>query len=413
MPWPAGRTCIVQLTGELGPPPERVLNLWGLDELRGIAVRGDSLELGPLTTYAELRRSPACRGHVPALVDAAATIGAAQIQNRGTIGGNVMNASPAGDTLPVLLALDAVLVLGGATGEREVAAIDFWPAYRRTAARPDELLVRIRVPLAADREQRFRKVGTRRAQAISKVVVAAAWRGRGPVAGRADRHRLGRAHAHPGRGRGGRARGPSPDPGHRSRPPSRRSGTRSSRSTTSARRPPTGARPRAVSSAACWPMPQGSRTRRAREVRRDRARGQPVRQAVDPPRARGPWARPPRPRPDRGRLAGGRVRGGLHGRRQLVRRRDRHDEEHGVRARAGAPDRGHRGLRDGARQPLPGGGAGRACDDHDPRARVGATRDAEPARRPMRSGAPAGRRGPRSSRPMRAASPWTAGSRTW
>jgi xanthine dehydrogenase small subunit len=174
-----GTDLIVQLTGELGPPPERVMNLWGLDELRGIAVRDDCLELGPLTTYAELRRSPACRGHAPALVDAAATIGAAQIQNRGTIGGNVMNASPAGDTLPVLLALDAVLVLGGATGEREVAAIDFWPAYRRTAARPDELLVRIRVPLAADREQRFRKVGTRRAQAISKVVVAAAWRGPG------------------------------------------------------------------------------------------------------------------------------------------------------------------------------------------------------------------------------------------
>ena len=61
-----------------------------------------------------------------------------------------------------------------------MAAADFWPAYRRTAARPDELLVRIRIPLAADREQRFRKVGTRRAQAISKVVVAAAWRGRGP-----------------------------------------------------------------------------------------------------------------------------------------------------------------------------------------------------------------------------------------
>ena len=175
-----GTDLIVQLTGELGQPPERVLNLWGLDELRGIEVRGDSLELGPLTTYAEIRRSPACSGHVPALVDAAATIGAAQIQNRGTIGGNVINASPAGDTLPVLLALDAVLVLGGATGEREVAAIDFWPDYRRTAARSDELLVRIRVPLAADRDQRFRKVGTRRAQAISKVVVAAAWRGQGP-----------------------------------------------------------------------------------------------------------------------------------------------------------------------------------------------------------------------------------------
>ena len=176
-PLAGGTDLLVQLTGELGPAPERVLNLWQLDELRGIEVRSNVLELGALTTYAGIRRSAACQAHAPSLVDAAATIGAVQIQHRGTIGGNVMNASPAGDTLPVLLALDAVLVLGSTAGEREVAAADFWPAYRRTAARPDELLVRIRIPVVTDREQRFRKVGTRRAQAISKVVVAAAWRG--------------------------------------------------------------------------------------------------------------------------------------------------------------------------------------------------------------------------------------------
>jgi xanthine dehydrogenase small subunit len=176
-PVAGGTDLLVQLTGELGPPPDRIIDLWRLDELRGIAVRGDAVELGALTTYTDIRRSPICREHLPALVDAAGTIGAAQIQNRGTIGGNAMNASPAGDTLPVLLALDAVLVLGGTGGEREVPAASFWPAYRRTAARPDELLLRIRIPLGAGREQRFRKVGTRRAQAISKVVVAAAWRG--------------------------------------------------------------------------------------------------------------------------------------------------------------------------------------------------------------------------------------------
>jgi xanthine dehydrogenase small subunit len=174
-----GTDLLVQLTGELGPPPDRVLDLWRLDELRGIEVRDGALELGALTTYTDIRRSGACRAHAPALVEAAATIGAVQIQNRGTIGGNVMNASPAGDTLPVLLALDAALVLGGAGGEREVPAIDFWPAYRRTAARPDELLVRIRIPVVPDRAQRFVKIGTRRAQAISKVVVATAWRGDG------------------------------------------------------------------------------------------------------------------------------------------------------------------------------------------------------------------------------------------
>jgi xanthine dehydrogenase iron-sulfur cluster and FAD-binding subunit A len=113
---------------------------------------------------------------VPALAAAAATIGAAQIQNRGTIGGNVINASPAGDTLPVLLAVGAEMVLGSARGERVVAADDFWPSYRTTARLDDELLIRIRIPAVADRHVRFRKVGTRRAQAISKVVMALAWR---------------------------------------------------------------------------------------------------------------------------------------------------------------------------------------------------------------------------------------------
>jgi len=175
-PLAGGTDLLVQISGEIGPTPEHVLDLWQVPELRGIAVRDDALELGALTTYTEIRRSAACAEHTPALVEAAATIGAAQIQNRGTIGGNVMNASPAGDTLPVLLALDAELVAGSAAGERRIPAAAFWPAYRTTALRPDELLVRIRIPLVADRQQRFRKVGTRRAQAISKVVICLAWR---------------------------------------------------------------------------------------------------------------------------------------------------------------------------------------------------------------------------------------------
>lgn len=175
-PIAGGTDAMVQITGELGPPPERMIDLSRLDDLRGIAVDGDALVLGARTTYTEIRRSALCREHVPALVEAAATIGAAQIQNRGTIGGNAVNASPAGDTLPVLLATDAVLVAGSARGEREIAATDFWTAYRRTALTPDELLLRIRIPIVAGREVRFRKVGTRRAQAISKVVLSLAWR---------------------------------------------------------------------------------------------------------------------------------------------------------------------------------------------------------------------------------------------
>ena len=181
-PIAGGTDLMVALTGELGDPPERVVDLWKLDDLRGIALDGDALALGALTTYTEIRRSAICREHLPALVEAAATIGAAQIQNRGTIGGNVVNASPAGDTLSVLLALDASFVCGSVRGERVVPATAFWPAYRQTVLEPDELLVRIRIPLAAGRETRFRKVGTRRAQSISKVVMALSFRDAGPAA---------------------------------------------------------------------------------------------------------------------------------------------------------------------------------------------------------------------------------------
>lgn len=180
-PIAGGTDLMVQITGELAPPPARVLDIWRLDELRGIELRDGALVVGALTTYTEIRRSPLVLRRLPALAEAAATIGAAQIQNRGTIGGNAVNASPAGDTLPILLASDAVLVLGSARGERRVAAAEFWPAYRTAARAPDELLVRIEIPLPTGRRLRFRKIGTRRAQAISKVVMGLAWREDGGV----------------------------------------------------------------------------------------------------------------------------------------------------------------------------------------------------------------------------------------
>jgi CO/xanthine dehydrogenase FAD-binding subunit len=184
-PIAGGTDVMVRITGEIGEPPARLLDLWRLDELRGIASDGEAITLGALTTYTDIRRSAACREHLPALVDAAATIGAAQIQNRGTLGGNIANASPAGDTLPVLLALDAEIVVGGPRGERTIPAADFWVAYRRTALAPDELILRILIPVAGGREARFRKIGTRRAQAISKVVMALAWRESDSGSGRA------------------------------------------------------------------------------------------------------------------------------------------------------------------------------------------------------------------------------------
>jgi CO/xanthine dehydrogenase FAD-binding subunit len=182
-PIAGGTDVMVRITGEIGEPPRRMVDLSRLGELRGISVDGDAVVLGALTTYTDIRRSSVCREHLPALVEASATIGAAQIQNRGTIGGNAANASPAGDTLPVLLALDASFVIGGARGARTVAADAFWVAYRRTALAPDELILRVRIPLAGGRETRFRKIGTRRAQAISKVVLALSWRERSAAGG--------------------------------------------------------------------------------------------------------------------------------------------------------------------------------------------------------------------------------------
>ena len=153
-----------------------MLDLWQLAPLRGVELGpAGTLVVGALSTWTELRRSALVQRNLPVLAEAAATIGAIQIQNRGTIGGNIVNASPAGDSLPVLLAADASIVLGSIKGERTVTAADFWTGYRVTARGPDELVLRVSVPLPAGRRVRFRKVGTRRAQAISKVVMAVGW----------------------------------------------------------------------------------------------------------------------------------------------------------------------------------------------------------------------------------------------
>jgi len=206
VPIAGGTDIMVRITGEIGPVPEQMLDLSHLDALEGITVEEDSLVLGARTTYTDIRRSTLCREHAPALVEAAATIGAAQIQNRGTLGGNIANASPAGDTLPVLLAMDAEVEVGSHRGERRVRAAEFFPAYRQTALARDELILRVRIPLVDGRETRFRKVGTRRAQAISKVVMAVAWRTRGSEWGMSDvRVALGSVAATPIRAAGAEA----------------------------------------------------------------------------------------------------------------------------------------------------------------------------------------------------------------
>lgn len=152
--------------------PARFIDLLALAPLRRIAKSGDGLSIGALATYTSIIRSRHVRAHVPILAGAAREIGGAQIQNRGTLGGNIANGSPAGDTLPVLAAADATIVLRSVEGERRVPFARFYTGYRQSVARADELIVAIEIPRLEGR-QWFRKVGTRAAQAISKVVMAA------------------------------------------------------------------------------------------------------------------------------------------------------------------------------------------------------------------------------------------------
>jgi xanthine dehydrogenase small subunit len=150
----------------------RFLNLWNLAPLRRIRLEGDLLSIGALATYTTIIKSRVVRQRLPILVSAASEIGGMQIQNRGTIGGNIANASPAGDTLPVLAVAEAVVVLASAGGERRVPFNQFYTGYRATVRRPDELITAVEIPPVGE-GQWFRKVGTRAAQSISKVVMAA------------------------------------------------------------------------------------------------------------------------------------------------------------------------------------------------------------------------------------------------
>lgn len=151
----------------------RFLNIWQLDELRGISEGQDgSLRIGALATYTQMIQDTRVQQRVPMLVAASREVGGVQIQNRGTLGGNIANASPAGDTLPVLAAVDSVVQLRSLEATRRIPFNQFYTGYRASQRRPDELIVAVEIPAVKGR-QWFRKVGTRAAQAISKVVLAA------------------------------------------------------------------------------------------------------------------------------------------------------------------------------------------------------------------------------------------------
>jgi CO/xanthine dehydrogenase FAD-binding subunit len=155
----------------------RFLSIWKLPELRGIEVTPRHVTLGALTTYTEIRRSEILTREFPLLCRAAAATGSVATQNRGTLAGNIANASPAADSPPALLVYDAELELVSSSRWRRVPYHGFWTAYKQTGLQADELIHRIRLPRATyGWRHYYRKVGTRRAQAISKVCFAASAR---------------------------------------------------------------------------------------------------------------------------------------------------------------------------------------------------------------------------------------------
>ena len=170
----AGGTDLMVNANHRAAPPG-ILDLWRLGELGFIRVESDTIAIGAGTTWHEVERHPAIRDKLLPLAQAAREIGALQIQARGTVGGNVGTSSPVGDSLPVLLALDARIEVASVRGTRNIPYASYCTGYRKTQLAADELIVAAHIPLpAAGTRTTWRKVGTRRAQSISKVMGAAA-----------------------------------------------------------------------------------------------------------------------------------------------------------------------------------------------------------------------------------------------
>jgi CO/xanthine dehydrogenase FAD-binding subunit len=155
--------------------PAGILDLWRLPAIGFVRITDEAIAIGAGTTWHEVERHPAIRARMLPLAAAAREIGALQIQARATLGGNVGTSSPVGDSLPVLLALDAELEVASVRGRRRVPYYAWCTGYRTTQLLPDELIVAAHLPVpGATTRTTWRKVGTRRAQSISKVMGAAA-----------------------------------------------------------------------------------------------------------------------------------------------------------------------------------------------------------------------------------------------
>jgi CO/xanthine dehydrogenase FAD-binding subunit len=170
----AGGTDLMVLFEAGKLPFHKLLSIWKLDELRGIDVTQESITIGALTSYTRILQHPILQREFPLLTKAASWTGGVATQNRGTLAGNIANASPAADSPPALLVYGAELELVSSSGSRSIPYNDFHTGYTQTQMRPDELIASIRLPRSSRKWHHFtRKVGTRKAQAISKVCVAA------------------------------------------------------------------------------------------------------------------------------------------------------------------------------------------------------------------------------------------------
>src|SRR5437899_1411999 len=170
----AGGTDVMVLCAAGKLPARNLVSIWNLPELRGIEISPEELRIGAGCTYTDLREHEIIAGEFPLLASAARWTGGIANQNRGTLGGNIVNASPAADSLPALLVYEAELILVSGRGERRMPYLDFHTGYKTTKLAADELVravsLRRRV---SEYLHHARKVGARSAQAISKVCIAA------------------------------------------------------------------------------------------------------------------------------------------------------------------------------------------------------------------------------------------------
>ena len=169
----AGGTDVMVLYAAGKLPPQKLVSVWNLPELRRIDVSAAEVRIGAATTYTDLRQHTIIGEDFPLLASAAAWTGSIANQNRGTLGGNIVNASPAADSLPALLVYDADLILTSVRGERRIPYRGFHTGYKKTVLAPDELVLSVCLPRRFDGYFTYtRKVGARNAQAISKVCMA-------------------------------------------------------------------------------------------------------------------------------------------------------------------------------------------------------------------------------------------------